>query len=262
MIAMSGMIEKLPHYGKYSYLSFLGDEPTNDIKGTWASNASPLRWTHPDLQVAIDWENLPEVPPIAELPPKYSPERLLSHAETLADPAMFGRGLGSASLDRAASYITAQFYGLGLEPIRGSYQQIWTERVPGLGDTRLTNVVGMIPGANPEFANQPLVIGAHYDHIGVDSGTGAVYPGADDNASGVSVLLEVASKLANSYTPQRPIIFVAFTGEEEGLFGSRYFVDKPPGDFQTDQLFAMINLDAVGRLEGRNATSLCHRVGL
>ena len=97
---------------------------------------------------------------------------------------------------------------------------------------------------------KPIVIGAHYDHLGVND-EGEFYPGADDNASGVSVLIEVAAKLARAFTPQRPILFVAFSGEEQGLLGSQHFVENPPGGFVTEDLFAMINLDAVGRLNGR-----------
>ncbi|HAO89645.1 MAG TPA: hypothetical protein DCR00_12035, partial [Gammaproteobacteria bacterium] len=116
---------------------------------------------------------------------------------------------------------------------------------------RLANVVGMIPGVNTDLSAEPIVLGAHYDHLGIDADTGADYEGADDNASGVSVLIEVASKLARAFTPQRPILFVAFTGEEAGLMGSDHFVNNPPGGFETENFFAMVNMDAVGRLEGR-----------
>ena len=64
-------------------------------------------------------------------------------------------------------------------------------------------------------------------------------------------MIEVAAKVTRAFTLQRPIIFVAFSGEENGLLGSEYFVQNPPGPFETEDLFAMINLDAVGRLEGR-----------
>ena len=61
LVALSGLIEKLPHYGKYSYLSFTGEEPTNDVKGIWASVDSPLRWVKPELDSSVAWESL--VPP-------------------------------------------------------------------------------------------------------------------------------------------------------------------------------------------------------
>lgn len=251
MVAMPGMIEKLPHYGKYSYLSFLGGEPTNDVKGVWSSDSSPMRWVKPDSTAAIVWENLPTVLPLAELPARYAPEQLLEHATTLASPQMQGRGLGSAGIDAAAEYIANEFEAAGLQPVSGNYTQRWTDRSDNQTPVRLTNVIGMIPGNNPALQNQPVVVGAHYDHLGVDAATGQIFPGADDNASGVAIMLEVAGKLAASFGPQRPIIFVAFTGEEQGLLGSQHFLDYLPGMYVQDDIFAMVNLDSVGRLNGR-----------
>jgi aminopeptidase N len=251
MIAMPGMIEKLPHYGKYSYLSFLGDEPTNDVKGVWSSPDSPMQWLNPDLNATINWDALPPVEPIATLPAKYLPERLLSHVNVLSSPAMQGRGLQSAGLSQAAQYIEEQFREAGLHPVGGRYIQRWSQAVEGLGMVQMENVIAMIPGSNRALRGEPVIIAAHYDHLGIDGDSGEIYTGADDNASGVSILVELAGKLANSFRPQRPILFVAFTGEESGLLGSKYFVENPPGSFQTEDMFAMVNLDAVGRLEGR-----------
>ena len=250
MIAMPGMIEKLPHYGKYSYLSFIGDEPSNDVKGVWASPDSPLQWLKPEAAATIDREALPMIEPIATLPPRYLPEQLLRHGRRLTAGEMQGRGLGTEGLDRAARYIADQFLAAGLQPAGDTYMQRWRETLAGHGNLELANVVGMIPGANQSLDAGPIVLGAHYDHLGIDGDTGQAYPGADDNASGVSVLIEVAARLARTFTPQRSILFVAFTGEESGLLGSEYFVADPPGGFAAEDLFAMINLDAVGRLEG------------
>ena len=252
MIAMPGMIEKLPHYGKYSYLSFLGEEPVNDVKGVWSNPESPMQWIKPDNAASIDFNVLPTIEPMATLPSKYMPEQLLRHAIRLSDASMQGRGLGSEGLDQAALYIASQFRTAGLQTLGGTYIQQWTQSITGLGTTELANVVGLIPGSNRELSAKPLVIGAHFDHLGIDVETGRPYPGADDNASGVSILIEVAAKLSRGFTPQRPILFVAFSGEESGLLGSQYLVDNPPGVFQTSDILAMINLDAVGRLDGRS----------
>ncbi len=252
MVAMPGMIEKLPHYGRYSYLSFYGDEPTNDISGVWASPDSPMQWVKPGFNGEVDWDNLPEEEPLAILPPEYVPEQMLEHIISLAGPQMQGRGLGTAGLDQAANYIAEQFAAAGLQPVDGSYLQRWQAELPEQGRLNLVNIIGMIPGANNELSHQPLVVGAHYDHLGIDPDSGSFYPGADDNASGIAVLLEVASKLSRAFTPQRPILFVAFTAEEAGLLGSQYFVENPPGGLVAGNIFAMINLDAVGRLEGRS----------
>lgn len=251
MIAMSGMIEKLPHYGKYSYLSFFGDEPTNDIKGVWSSSESPLRWVKPNLLGAVNFETLPPTEPIAVLPPKYLPEQLLRHSRQLTDSNMQGRGLGSPGLDLAALYIADQFRAAGLVPLDGTYIQRWAQSIPGTGLIDMGNVIGMIPGSDRELSSKPIIIGAHYDHLGVDPDSGLPFAGADDNASGISILIEVAAKLARSYSPLRPIIFVAFTAEESGLLGSEYFINNPPAGLAAEDIFAMINLDTVGRLEGR-----------
>ena len=251
MIAMPGMIEKLPHYGKYSYLSFVGEEPTNDVSGIWTSSDSPLQWVNPELTRPIQWESLPIPESIATLPPKYLPEQLLRHSTELTSADKEGRGLASDGLHKSALYIADQFRGAGLRPLGGTYLHSWHESLAGYGNIELTNVVGMIPGVNRDVNAQPVILGAHYDHLGIDSETGEIHPGADDNASGVSVLIEVATKLSRGFTPQRPILFVAFTGEESGLIGSQHFVRNPPGGFASEDIFGMINLDAVGRLEGQ-----------
>ncbi|MFK7864584.1 MAG: M20/M25/M40 family metallo-hydrolase [Pseudohongiellaceae bacterium] len=251
MAAMPGMIEKLPHYGKYSYLSFAGTEPTNDTKGVWASSASPMRWVKPGVTAAINWDRLPTSLPLATLPPKYLPEQLLGHVTELTGPSMAGRAIGSNGIDEAARYLSSELQQIGLQPLSRRYMQTWSQPVQGQGTIRLSNVFGILPGSNPELANQPVVVGAHYDHLGMDSATGQVFVGADDNASGVAVMLEVASKLAGSFSPQRPIIFAAFTGEEAGLLGSQHFIDNLPAGFDVDEIFAMVNLDSVGRLGDR-----------
>ena len=250
MAALPGMIEKLPHYGKYSYLSFTGTEPVNDVKGVWTSNDSPMLWVNPqvtDFRMPI----LAAVPPLAELPPRYLPEQLRRHVTQLADPALQGRKAGEPGAEQAAAYITQQFRQIGLQTLGGTYTHTWTESLPDGQELRLRNVIGVIPGTNRQLSARPVVLAAHYDHLGTDPGSGAIFLGADDNASGVSVMLEVAARLARSFTPQRTIIFAAFTGEEIGLLGSQRFVEATPTPYRGGDIFAMVNLDSVGRLEGR-----------
>lgn len=247
MEAMSGMIEKLPHYGRYSYLSFYGEEPTNDVSGVWNSPDSPMQWLRPGL-VSAPAFSLPPLEALADLPPKYLPGQFLRHAEYLADPELEGRGIGSRGLEEAALYIADQFRAAGLQPLDGAFLHRWRESVEGTGEVELANVVGLLPGISPELSAQPIVVGAHYDHLGSEGGE--IHPGADDNASGVAILIETATKLARAFGPQRPILFVAFTAEEAGLIGSRRFLREPPGGYS--DFFAMINLDSVGRLEGRS----------
>jgi hypothetical protein len=119
---------------------------------------------------------------------------------------------------------------------------------------RTANVVGVLQGSDPVLKEQNIVIGAHYDHLGLgyygtrDSSTqGQIHHGADDNASGTAVLLDVARRLTQTGSrPLRTIIFVAFSGEELGLYGSRHYVDHPTAPLSSTT--AMLNLDMVGRL--------------
>ncbi len=115
------------------------------------------------------------------------------------------------------------------------------------------NVVGMIPGTDPEKKDKIIVLGAHFDHLGYGTiGTmgkknkGKLHPGADDNASGTAVLLELARTLAKKGGLGHTVYVVAFTGEERGILGSMHFVRHPPFDLK--KVVAMFNMDMVGRL--------------
>jgi hypothetical protein len=112
---------------------------------------------------------------------------------------------------------------------------------------RAANVIGVLPGADPALAREAVVIGAHYDHLGRDGA--AVYPGADDNASGTALVLGLARSFAAA-RPPRTLVFILFAGEELGLLGSAHFVGKPTV-VPVDRLAAMLNFDMVGRLAGR-----------
>jgi len=112
-----------------------------------------------------------------------------------------------------------------------------------LQQVRIDNVVGVLPGVDPDVAEEFVVIGAHYDHIGVDAG-GRVGPGADDNGSGSAGLLAVAEALTIS-RPKRSVILCAFAGEEDGLLGSKAICATPP--VEVHQIVAMLNMDMIGR---------------
>ncbi len=117
------------------------------------------------------------------------------------------------------------------------------------------NIVGMVPGRDPKLAEEFIVVGAHYDHLGFGgAGSGsrmpdtvAVHHGADDNASGVAAVIELAQKFSHEKSNKRPILFVAFTAEEFGLIGSKAFVKEPP--YSLKKADAMFNFDMVGRLD-------------
>jgi hypothetical protein len=116
------------------------------------------------------------------------------------------------------------------------------------------NVVMVLPGNDKILKNEYVVLGAHFDHLGM-GGTGsgsripdtvAVHNGADDNASGVALMIELAEKLANSKDRKRSVIVAAFSGEELGLLGSKWLVENPT--FDLGMVNAMVNMDMVGRL--------------
>ena len=109
------------------------------------------------------------------------------------------------------------------------------------------NIAALLPGSDPERADEIVVVGAHHDHLGWYEGPGdTIYNGADDNASGVSVLIEVAQRLAAGRThPARSILFVTFSAEEHGLLGSRAALRS--GQIPADRTVFMLNLDMLGR---------------
>ncbi len=122
-------------------------------------------------------------------------------------------------------------------------------------ETETRNVVALLPGTDSNLKNEYLVVGAHFDHLGMGGpGSGsrvldtlAVHNGADDNASGVAAIIQLAEKMAHEKNNKRSIIFVAFSAEEMGLVGSKEFVNKPP--VETEKMTAMFNFDMVGRFD-------------
>jgi hypothetical protein len=105
------------------------------------------------------------------------------------------------------------------------------------------NVVGLLEGSDPKLKEEFLIIGAHLDHVG--SQAGLLFPGANDNASGSAAVIELAKAFQSSETkPKRSILFVLFASEEQGLFGSKYFVENMKVD--TNKVVAMFNLDCIG----------------
>jgi membrane-associated protease RseP (regulator of RpoE activity) len=125
---------------------------------------------------------------------------------------------------------------------------------------RTENVIGFLPGSDMNLKRENVVLGAHYDHIGLGhfgtrnlSTEGQVHHGADDNASGTAVLLQLAERMTRlEPRPARTIIFAAFSAEELGLHGSRYYVNHPP--FPLESTKAMLNLDMVGRMRDNQIT--------
>jgi len=253
--AIDGLIRKLPHYGKYSYLGFEGDEPVNVAKGEWPVLNSPLIKIFESS--AQNLTMIQKREPLATLAPVFSEQRMMDHIKYLASAEMKGRGLGTAELETAADYIAGKFKEYGLEPMGKSYFQQFAHNFPGKGEIKMKNVVALIPGTDKKLKDSPVVISAHYDHLGMGwpdvhkGDEGKIHYGADDNASGVSILLELAKSMAKTIQPKRTIIFVAFTGEEAGLIGSRYFVSQVKNYFPGN-IIADVNLDTDGSLFDKN----------
>ena len=175
----------------------------------------------------------------------------------LTDSSMLGRGAGSEQEKRAAAYLYDQLLDAGvimLTPETGEDFYIVHN-----GDTlHSQNVIGIVEGYDPKLRNEYVVVGAHYDHLGTSvlkrdgKEVEQIYYGADDNASGVATLIEVARQVASQHFMfRRSVIFALFGAEELGMMGSWYFLNR---SFRhTDDIVAMINLDMVGR-SGRDNT--------
>ncbi|MBX2819426.1 MAG: M20/M25/M40 family metallo-hydrolase [Rhodothermaceae bacterium] len=175
----------------------------------------------------------------------------------LSSDYLEGRETGTDGEEKAALYIASRFENLGLKPMgTDGWMQSFDFKyssnphaAPGSGDSRTgTNVIGMLDNG----AEHTVVIGAHYDHLGHGSfgsrqpGDMAIHNGADDNASGVAGILAIAEGLKASSARNNNYLFIGFSGEELGLYGSKYFVKNPT--VEREQVNYMINLDMVGRL--------------
>ncbi|MBO5866147.1 MAG: M20/M25/M40 family metallo-hydrolase [Bacteroidaceae bacterium] len=158
---------------------------------------------------------------------------------TLASDSMQGREAGNEGGRRAAEYIVSLLEEWGVEPLdKGDYLQPFA-----VDDCKMNNIIAMIPGKSNEF----IVIGAHYDHVGfgVPVDGDSCYNGADDNASGVSAVLQIARAVKKMRrTPERGIIFAFWDGEEKGLLGSRHFVENCTF---LSAVSAYMNFDMIGR---------------
>jgi len=166
-------------------------------------------------------------------------ERLEQHVYTLASDSLKGRKAGTDHGRMAADYIAAQFEEIGIKPFLASgFLQIF--------DWKFQNVVGIIPGNDSILKHEYIIVGAHYDHLGVRNGE--IYNGADDNASGVAVLIELARELKREQLNlKRSIILVAFDAEEIGLLGSYNFSNLP--NISKNNVKLMISIDMVGWYE-------------
>ncbi|MEO6068127.1 MAG: M20/M25/M40 family metallo-hydrolase [Gemmatimonadota bacterium] len=178
----------------------------------------------------------------------------------LAADRLAGRKLGSPGADSAADYIARRFQRLGLQPGPQGWFQTFTvdPTAPAAAHAGLANgatgrnVVAVLIGHDRRLRDEIIIVGAHYDHLGrggfgslAPDSIGVIHNGADDNASGAAAILAIAKRLKD-HRPARTVVFIAFTGEEEGLLGSAYYTKHPL--YPMDRTIAMLNFDMVGRL--------------
>ena len=177
------------------------------------------------------------------------------HIQALADDAFEGREAGRRGGRAAGSYVEQFIAPMGFVAAgdNGSFFQPFTTR-----HGSLRNILALLPGADPACQKELVVIGAHYDHVGYGTQRnsygpfGFVHNGADDNASGVAGLIEIAAALASLSQPPRRSILIAFwDGEEQGLLGSKHFLRSRPACIKGKTIVFSINLDMIGRLRQR-----------
>ncbi len=190
-------------------------------------------------------------------------ERLLSRVRTLTAPVLAGRGSGTTELIAAADTLAGWLSTAGLTPaFGGQWYQSFDLTGQGWAGNELSgkqdrNVAGILPGQG-RLADRYVVVGAHYDHLGRLVPVDGIapppepedyYPGANDNASGVTVVCELIALMQSRIQDtkeRRSVLVVFFGGEEVGLQGSGYFVSNPPVDLSL--VDAMVNFDTVGQI--------------
>ncbi|WP_308991693.1 M20/M25/M40 family metallo-hydrolase [Mariniflexile litorale] len=181
------------------------------------------------------------------------------HIEFLTSEKNAGRYPGGKANKRVVKYLIEAFKEIGLEAFNQDYKQVFEvalrveKGVKKQPIVKTWNVVGFIKGNDPDLQHEYIVLGAHYDHLGLGGPSSksekknTIHYGADDNASGTAALLEIAEKLINNKEQlKRSVLFIAFGAEEQGLLGSKYFVEHPL--VPLSQIKLMINMDMVGRL--------------
>ncbi len=174
----------------------------------------------------------------AQPKPEILKDEVIRIETTLASDAMQGRQVFTAGADSAAVFIAKEFSKIGLKYYEslGSYMQAFTQF-----RQKANNVIGVLPGKSKP--NEYVVFSAHYDHLGLHTwGDDKVYNGANDDASGTTAVIALAQYFKALNQNERSLIFVAFTGEEEGGYGSTYFSEH----INPDAVVALFNIEMIG----------------
>ncbi|HYV25238.1 MAG TPA: M20/M25/M40 family metallo-hydrolase [Pyrinomonadaceae bacterium] len=179
------------------------------------------------------------------------------YMQALAGDEMRGRGSATADELAAAKYIASQLKAMKIEPAgdNGDYLQTvkFMRRTRGAApgapgvEAITTNVVGILRGNDPALSKETILLSAHLDHLGVRDGMPGdnIFNGADDDASGVTAVLELAESLAAGPKPKRTVVFALFGSEEIGGWGARYFQEHPPTPIES--FVANLEFEMIGR---------------
>jgi hypothetical protein len=214
----------------------------------------------------------PAAPPI-ELNDAVMPSRIRTLLRIIAADSMEGRQAATPGYARAARFVAEEMQRIGLAAAgdSGYFQRVAAFRnaqgrlvvlpsfaawdtIPAGQRVQDVNVVGVIPGDDPELRDEAVVVGAHLDHVGITGRPGARCPavgadsicnGADDDASGVVTVLETARAIATGAKPKRTLVFIAFAGEEGGPSGSRWYIEHPVRPIA--RTVAQFQIEMIGR---------------
>ncbi|MBR9757281.1 MAG: M20/M25/M40 family metallo-hydrolase [Algicola sp.] len=171
-----------------------------------------------------------------------SSEEIKNMVTYLSADSLHGRNTGTAGIENAAVYIETMFKQFNVSPYFESYRDHFEAK-----GKAAFNMVGFLEGNDPKLKNEVVIVGAHYDHIGVSKkivATDSIANGANDNASGVSTVLAVAKYLSEHKTNKRSVMFALFSAEEMGLLGSEHLANKLKS--QNINLYTMVNIEMVG----------------
>src|SRR5256714_13482517 len=186
-----------------------------------------------------------------------SEKSVRSYMNVLASDEMRGRGSATADELAAARYIASQLKLLKIEPAGdgGDYLQTvkFSRRVRGAApdappiEATTTNCLGIIRGSDPKLSKETILLSAHLDHLGARPGIPGdnIFNGADDDASGVTAVLELAEAIAKGPKPKRTVVFALFGSEEIGGYGARYFQEHPP--VPVESFVANLEFEMIGR---------------
>jgi len=160
----------------------------------------------------------------------------------LASDELQGRDMGSDGIERAATYLENQLKSYEVKPYFEAYRDHFK-----VNNLDAFNVVGLIEGNDPELKDEYVIIGAHYDHIGISKkivANDSIANGANDNAAGTSSVLAMAKYFSAKKNNKRSLLFVLFSAEEKGLLGSKHLAEKLKGE--NLNLYTMVNMEMIG----------------